>query len=212
MGLVNTIKENQSIKSFAYWLIVPKNQARPRLWVKWFLNPFYHRKGKGATICRRTRMDVLPWSTFELGTDSTIEDFATVNNGVGAVKIGDRTRIGLGNTLIGPVTIGDDVRLAQNIVLSGLNHNYEDVSKPIHAQGVSTAEIIVEDETWIGANTVVVAGVTIGKHSIVAGGSVVTKDVPPYSVVVGNPARVVKTYNPDSGEWERVIKKNLVAV
>nr|WP_297911347.1 acyltransferase [uncultured Allomuricauda sp.] len=212
MGWVSKMKGNQKIKAFAYRLIVPKNQARPRLWVKWFINPFYHKKGKGATICRRTRMDVLPWNAFELGAESTIEDFATVNNGVGAVKIGDRTRVGLGNTLIGPVTIGNDVRLAQNIVLSGLNHNYEDVSKPIHAQGVSTAPIVVEEETWIGANTVVVAGVTIGKHSIVAGGSVVTKNVPPYSVVVGNPARVVKTYNPESGEWEKVNKKNLIAV
>ncbi|MEM8845903.1 MAG: acyltransferase [Bacteroidota bacterium] len=212
MGLVSKLKQNKRLKAFAYGLIVPRNQARPRLWVKWFVNPFYHKKGKRATICRRTRMDVLPWNTFELGSDSTIEDFSTINNGVGAVVIGDRTRIGLGNTLIGPVTIGNDVRLAQNIVLSGLNHNYEDVTKPIHAQGVSTSPIVVEDETWIGANTVVVAGVTIGKHSIVAGGSVVTKDVPPYSVVVGNPARVVKTYNPGSGEWERVIKKNLVAV
>ena len=212
MGLVSKLKQNKRLKAFAYGLIVPRNQARPRLWVKWFVNPFYHKKGKRATICRRTRMDVLPWNTFELGSDSTIEDFATINNGVGAVVIGDRTRIGLGNTLIGPVSIGNDVRLAQNIVLSGLNHNYEDVSQPIHAQGVSTSPIVVEDETWIGANTVVVAGVTIGKHSIVAGGSVVTKDVPPYSVVVGNPARVVKTYNPDSGEWGRVMKKNLVAV
>lgn len=212
MGLKEKIKASQGLKSFVYWLIVPKNQARPRLWVQWFVNPFYHKKGKRSTIRRRTRMDVLPWSTFELGSDSTIEDFSTINNGVGAVRIGSRTRIGLGNTLIGPVTIGDDVRLAQNVVLSGLNHNYEDVSQPIHAQGVSTAPIVVEAETWIGANTVVVAGVTIGKHSIVAGGSVVTKDVPPYSVVVGNPARVVKCYNPETKTWERVNQKKLVAV
>ncbi len=212
MGLKDKIKNSESIKKYVHWLLVPKNQARPRLWVKWFVNPFYHKKGSGATICRRTRMDVLPWSPFELGANSTIEDFSTINNGVGAVRIGNRTRIGLGNTIIGPVTIGDDVRLAQNIVLSGLNHNYEDVSLPIHAQGVSTATIIVEEETWIGANSVIVAGVTIGKHCIIAGGSVVTKDIPAYSVAVGNPARVVKTYNHDTGEWERTAKKNLVAV
>ncbi len=212
MGVKDKIKGNQKLKTFVYWLLVPKNQARPRLWVQWLVNPFYHKKGRRATIRRRTRMDVLPWNTFELGSDSTIEDFSTINNGVGGVKIGNRTRIGLGNTIIGPVTIGDDVRLAQNVVLSGLNHNYEDVTQPIHAQGVSTAPIVVEEETWIGANTVVVAGVTIGKHSIVAGGSVVTKDVPAYSVVVGNPARVVKTYNHESGTWERVSQKKLVAV
>lgn len=212
MGLKDKIKNSESIKNYVHWLLVPKNQARPRLWVKWFVNPFYHKKGTGSTICRRTRVDVLPWSPFELGTNSTIEDFSTINNGVGAVRIGSRTRIGLGNTIIGPVTIGDDVRLAQNVVLSGLNHNYEDVSQPIHAQGVSTATIIVEEETWIGANSVIVAGVTIGKHCIIAGGSVVTKDIPAYSVAVGNPARVVKTYNHDTGEWERMAKKNLVAV
>ncbi len=212
MGLKDKIKHSSKIKKMVHWMLIPKNQARPRLWVRWFVNPFYHKKGKASTICRRTRMDVLPWNTFELGSNSTIEDFSTINNGVGAVKIGDRTRIGLGNTIIGPVTIGNDVRLAQNIVLSGLNHNYEDVSQPIHTQGVSTATIVVEEETWIGANCVVVAGVTIGKHSIIAGGSVVTKDIPPYSVAVGNPARVVKSYNHHNGEWEKVTKKDLVAV
>ena len=212
MGIKEKIKNNNRIKKLVHWMLIPKNQAKPRLWVRWFVNPFYHKKGKGATICRRTRMDVLPWNGFELGSNSTIEDFSTINNGVGPVKIGDRTRIGLGNTIIGPVTIGNDVRLAQNIVLSGLNHNYEDVSQPIHAQGVSTATSVVKEETWIGANAVVVAGVTIGKHCIIAGGSVVTKDIPDYSVAVGNPARVVKTYNHDTGEWEKAVKKNLVAV
>lgn len=212
MGLKDRIKNNDTIKRFVHWMLVPKNQARPRLWVKWFVNPFYHKKGKGATICRRTRMDVLPWNTFELGEKSTIEDFSTVNNGVGAVKIGKRARVGLGNTIIGPVTLKDDVRLAQNVVLSGLNHNYEDISLPIHAQGVSTAEIVVGEETWIGANSTILAGVTIGKHCIVAGGSVVTKDIPDYAVAVGNPARVMKMFNHDTGEWERVPKKKLVAV
>lgn len=212
MGLKDKIRNNDAIKRFVHWMLVPKNQARPRLWVKWFVNPFYHKKGKGATICKRTRMDVLPWNTFELGENSTIEDFSTVNNGVGAIKIGSRARVGLGNTLIGPVTLKDDVRLAQNVVLSGLNHNYEDISLPIHAQGVSTAEIIVGEETWIGANSTILAGVTIGKHCIVAGGSVVTKDIPDYAVAVGNPARVMKTFNHDTGEWERVPNKKMVAV
>jgi acetyltransferase-like isoleucine patch superfamily enzyme len=168
------------------------------------VNPFYHKKGKGARIRPRTRMDVVPWNKFELGIDSTIEDFSAINNGVGDVIIGDRTKIGLSNTIIGPVTIGNDIRLAQNITLSGLNHNYEDISLPIHEQGVYTSPIIVEDDCWIGANVVVVAGVTIGKHSIVAAGSIVTKNIPPYSVAVGNPARVIKKYNPETKTWEKV--------
>lgn len=204
MGLKEKIKSNESLKKIVHWSIMIPKQARPRLWVKWFVNPFFHKKGQGARVRPRTRMDVVPWNKFELGIDSTIEDFSAINNGVGDVIIGDRTRIGLSNTIIGPVTIGNDVRLAQNITLSGLNHNYEDVSLPIHVQGVYTSPIIVEDDCWIGANVVVVAGVTIGKHSIVAAGCIVTKNIPPFSVAVGNPARVIKTYNFETKTWEKV--------
>jgi len=204
MGLKEKIKSNERLKKLVHWSILIPKQTRPRLWIKWFVNPFYHKKGKGACVRRRTRMDVVPWNKFELGKYSTVEDFSAVNNGVGPVIIGDRTKIGLSNTIIGPVTIGNDIRLAQNITLSGLNHNYTDVDLPIHVQGVSTAPIVIEDETWIGANVVVLAGVIIGKHSIVAAGSVVTKDVPAYSVAVGNPARVLKKYNSETKNWEKV--------
>ena len=204
MGLKEKIKSNERLKKLVHWSILIPKQTRPRLWIKWFVNPFYHKKAKGACVRRRTRMDVVPWNKFELGEYSTVEDFSAVNNGVGPVIIGDRTKIGLSNTIIGPVTIGNDIRLAQNITLSGLNHNYTDVNLPIHVQGVSTAPIVIEDETWIGANVVVLAGVTIGKHCIVAAGSVVTKDVPSYSVAVGNPARVLKKYNTETEIWEKV--------
>ncbi len=204
MGLKEKIKSNEKLKKLVHWSILIPKQTRPRLWIRWFVNPFYHKKGKGACIRRRTRLDVVPWNQFELGVDSTIEDFSAINNGVGPVIIGDRTKIGLSNTIIGPVTIGNDIRLAQNITLSGLNHNYQDINIPIHQQGVSTAPIRIEDNTWIGANVVVLAGITVGKHSIVAAGSVVTKDVPPYSVAVGNPARIVKQYNFETNLWEKI--------
>lgn len=203
MGLKEKINSNSKLKKVVHQAILISNQTRPRLWVKWFVNPFFHKKGKGACIRRRTRLDVVPWNQFELGAFSTIEDFSAINNGVGSVIIGERTKIGLSNTIIGPVTIGNDIRLAQNITLSGLNHNYEDINIPIHKQGVSTAPIRIEDNTWIGANVVVLAGVTVGKHSIVAAGSVVTKNIPPYSVAVGNPARIIKQYNFETNTWEK---------
>ncbi len=206
MGLTQKIKSSPALKAFALWLLMPKGQARPRWWVKWFLNPFYHKRGSGSHICWNTRVDVLPFNKFELGMGSTIEDFATINNGVGPVFIGNHTRIGLGCVVIGPVTIGNDVMLAQNIVLSGLNHTYTDIALSIAAQPVTTAPIIVEDEVWIGANSVITAGVTIGKHSVIAGGSVVTKSVAPYTIVAGNPAKPIKAYNSQSGQWEKVVK------
>jgi acetyltransferase-like isoleucine patch superfamily enzyme len=204
MSIVEKIKANPRLKQLVLNAMMPKNQSRPRLWVKCLLNPFKHKKGKNSRICRHTRIDVMPFNNFVLGADSTIEDFCTVNNGVGDVIIGDRTRIGMNNVLIGPVTIGNDVMLAQNIVLSGLNHGYEDITLPPHNQPVTKKKIIIEDEVWVGANSVVVAGVTIGKHSVIAAGSIVTKDVPPYSVAVGNPAKVIKHYNPQTRVWERL--------
>ena len=204
MSLIATIKSNSKLKRFVHWLLIPRHQARPRLWVQWFVNPFFHKKGKGTTVCRRTRIDVLPFQKFNIGNYSTIEDFTTINNGVGAVYIGNNSRIGLGNVIIGPVTIGNNVILAQNIVMSGLNHNYEDVYVPIYLQGETVALITIEDDCWIGANVVITAGVTIGKHSVVAGGAVVIKDVPPCCVVVGNPAKIVKRYNVETKIWESV--------
>jgi len=204
MGLKEKLKSSPKLKMFILWMLMPKNQARPRLWVKMFVNPFVHSKGKHSLIRRRGRLDVLPFNQFKLGADSTIEDFCTINNGVGDVFIGERTRIGLGSVLIGPVTVGNDVLLAQNIILSGLNHGYEDITMPISLQPVSTNPIVIEDECWIGANVVIVSGVTVGKHSVVAGGSVVTKNVPAYTIVAGNPAKAIKGYDGERGEWVRI--------
>lgn len=203
MGFIAAIKANPRLKQLALMALMPKNQARPRFWVRLFLNPLKHKRGKGSLIRRRTRMDLMPFNDFRIGRDSTIEDFTTINNGVGAVTIGDRTRIGIGCVVIGPVTIGNDVMFAQNIVVSGLNHGYKDIHIPISLQTVETKPIVIEDEVWIGANSVITAGVTIGKHSVIAGGSVVTKSVDTYTVVGGNPARVLRKYNIHTQLWEK---------
>ena len=188
----------------AHNLLKPKNQYRPRWWVRIFWNSWKHRRGKGAVIRPRTRLDVMPYHEFYVGADSLIEDYSTINNAVGDVIIGDRSLIGLGNTIIGPVIIGNDVMLAQNVGVSGLNHGYEDVDVPISRQQCTTATIVIEDESWIGANTVITSGIHIGKHAVVAAGSVVTKDIPPYTVVAGNPARMIKQFNFKTGAWEKV--------
>jgi acetyltransferase-like isoleucine patch superfamily enzyme len=204
MPIKDKIKNNPGLKKFVHRMLVPANEARPRLWVKWFVNPFIHKKGRGATIRFRTRIDVLPFNKFNLGSQSTIESFSTINNGVGDVLIGDNTLIGMSNVIIGPVTIGNNVIFAQNIVASGLNHEYSDVNQPIFKQKILVSPIIIEDDCWIAANSVITAGVTIGKHSVVAGGAVVTKNIPPYSVAAGNPAKVIKQYNFKTEQWERV--------
>ena len=204
MSFAETIKSNPQLKKMVHFALIPRNQHRPRWWIRTFVNPFIHHWGKGSIVRRKTRMDILPFNKFALGARSVIEDFATINNGVGDVFIGNDSTIGMGCVLIGPVSVGNKVIMAQNIVVSGLNHGYEDVTMAIMDQKVTTHPIVIEDEVWIGANSVITAGVTIGKHAVVGGGSVVTKDVPPYTIVVGNPAKAVKRYDFEKSDWVKI--------
>ena len=207
MGFIARIKQSPRLKKIALWMLHPPYRPQPRLWVRIFWNPLVHKRAKNSFVSRRTRMDVFPYNKFELGECSVIEDFACISNGVGDVVIGKRSRIGLGNTVIGPIKIGNNVSIAQNVVFSGLNHAYEDINLAPMDQPCPTSEIVIGDDSWIGANCVVTAGVRIGKHVVVAAGSVVTKDVEPYTVVAGNPARVLKKYDPESKQWIRVSNK-----
>ncbi len=185
------IKQNPQLKRKLINLLMHPTQARPRLWLR-MLQWIYMKRGKHTVIYRSVRKDIVPFNAFSLGEYSVVEDFCCINNAVGDLHIGHHTRIGLHNTLIGPVSIGNHVNLAQGVVVSGLNHNFQDITKRIDEQGVSTSPITICDDAWIGANSVITAGVTIGRHSVVAAGSVVTKDVPEYTVVAGSPARVIK--------------------
>lgn len=203
MGIVQKIKSNPRLKKWVYRLMVSETAPGCRLWVSLFINPFKHKKSGKAVIRNYARLDLAPWNNFTLGKKAVIEDFCCINNMVGDVYIGENAHLGLSNTVIGPVSIGNNTILAQNIVLSGLNHGYTDPDIPIKNQKETTAQIVIEEDCWIGANSVVVAGVTIGKHSIVAGGSVVTKNVPPYTIVGGNPAKILKQYNPLTKSWEK---------
>ena len=184
-------KGNPRLKKFVDWLIMNQVETRPRWYVR-LLAPFYQHRGKHSVIHRSARMDTPPYRKFSLGDYSVIESFACINNAVGDVVIGDHTRIGLHNTVIGPVKIGHHVNLAQWVTVTALNHIFKDANKRIDEQGISTAPVTIGDDIWIGANAVILPGVTIGNHSVVAAGAVVTKDVPPRSLLAGVPAKEIK--------------------
>ena len=197
------IKHNPNLKRKLLHLMMHPVKTRPRLWLR-CLQFFYMKKGKNSVIYRSVRKDIVPFNGFSLGKSSVIEDYTIINNAVGEIIIGNHTRIGMGNTIIGPVMIGNNVILAQNVVTSALNHNFEDVLTTINRQGVKTDQIIIENNVWIGANSTILAGVHIGEHVVVGAGSVVTKDIPPFNVVVGNPARIVKEYDHKEQRWINV--------
>ena len=196
--MIDKIKNNPRLKKFVIGLISPHKHPRPRLWVRWLVNPFVHKKGRGALIRRHARLDVFPWRRFEVGRDALIEDYAVVNNGAGDVLIG------IGSVVIGPVRMGDRAGLGQHVFISGFNHGYADGTRDSNEQELVRKEVVIGRESHIGANSVVVAGVTIGERCQIGAGSVVTKDIPAYSVAVGNPARVIKRYDPENKTWVKI--------
>lgn len=204
MSLAGKIKANPGLKRIVHWSITSARNPRPRLWVRWLVNPFFHKKGKGSLIRRRTRMDVFPWNRFEIGAYTTVEDFVTINNGSGHVLIGDNVTVGIGSVIIGPVIMGSGSGLGQHVFVAGFNHGYSDGTKNSSVQPLDIRQTIIEEEAHIGSNSVVLAGVTIGKRSQIGAGSVVTRNIPPFSIAVGNPARVIKKYDHEKQAWIKV--------
>lgn len=205
MEIAQKLKSNPKTKAFTLWLISPPRRPKPRLWIKWFVNPFIHKKGKNTVIRRRrSRIDVFPYNRFDVGSDSTIEDFTVINNGSGNVILGDRVRVGIGSVIIGPVKMGNGSGLGQHVFVSGFNHGYKDADKNSSSQPLDIKPVVIEDDVHIGANSVVTAGVTIGRRTQIGAGSVVTKNIPPFSIAVGNPCKVIKRFNQETGVWERV--------
>ncbi len=203
MSFKETLNERPRLKKLVMWLISSENGMRPRWWVRCFVNPFIYKRGKHTLIFRRTRMDLMPYNPFEIGHHCTIEDFAIVNNGMGPVKIGNHVFIGASNVVIGPVTLHDHIMTAQNVVISGMNHGIGDVSVAYRYQPCTVEPITIGEGCWIGANTVITAGVQVGKFSVIAAGSVVTKNIPDYVMVGGNPARILKKFNHATKQWDR---------
>jgi acetyltransferase-like isoleucine patch superfamily enzyme len=109
--------------------------------------------------------------------------------------IGENSFIGC-NAVIGAgggILIGDDVLIAPNATLISEEHRFSQIGILIREQGVSRREITIGDNVWIGAGVKILAGVTIGNGVVIGAGAVVTRNVPPESVAVGVPAKVIRS-------------------
>lgn len=191
MSVKQKLKSSR-FKNFLLWAMIHPVETRPRLWLR-LLRPFYTHCAWSSVIHFSSRMDVVPFNRFSLGKRSVVESFSCVNNAVGDVIIGECSRVGLNNTVIGPVTIGNHVNLAQGVVVTGLNHGFSDAARRIDEHKVVTSQVVIDDDVWVGANCVITPGVHIGSHCVIGAGSVVTHDIPPHSLALGTPAKVVKT-------------------
>ena len=107
--------------------------------------------------------------------------------------IGDNSGVGINCEMNGPVTIGNDVMMAPEVVIYTSGHAYDSLDVPMWKQGSTEVKrVVIGNDVWIGRRVIIMPGVNIGDGSIIGAGAVVTKDVPPYSVVGGVPAKVLK--------------------
>ena len=133
-----------------------------------------------------------------LGEHARIESGAVVNTHHGSVNIGEKSRVGINSILIGPIKIGKSSGISQNIFISGENRSHSGTTEGLEssAKTIIEKEVVIGDGVWIGANSCILPGVHIGDCAIVAAGSVVTKNVPSYTIVAGVPAKFIKNNHP----------------
>ncbi len=109
------------------------------------------------------------------------------------IEIGDNSGIGINCHIIGPVQIGRDVMMAPEVIILTSNHRFDRTDVPMCRQGTLPPEpVMIGDDVWIGTRAIILPGVSIGRGAIIAAGAVVTKDVPEYAIVAGNPARIIR--------------------
>jgi acetyltransferase-like isoleucine patch superfamily enzyme len=170
----------------------------------------FARFGKGSLIVRPR--GILSRHRIEIGDGVLVHEgamFSVVEHYRGRdhqprLRIGSGTNIGPGIwfSCVGEIDIGENIMMAHNVLIADSYHEYQDLSKPIIMQPMAPPEAVrIGSGSYIGAHAAILGGVTIGPNSLIGANAVVTTSVPPNSVVGGNPARVIRHYDADRGEW-----------
>lgn len=175
----------------------------------------YVRLGRGAYIDHGVYLHALPGGirigdrTFIMH-NSILHVFNFRNLPGAGISIGNDCFIGEANVMRGQggISIGNDVYTGPLVQVLAVNHVYSDPDTPIRLQGITAKGIVIEDDVWLAAGVIVVDGAHIGRGSVIGAGAVVVNDIPPYSVAVGSPARVVK----DRREAEKVKKAAVASI
>lgn len=139
-------------------------------------------------------IEVATQGNISVGENTRIRRWCCLRPYGGYIKIGKNCTLNSFSHISGNggVEIGDNVLIATQCVIISANHNFSDCSLPISQQGETTGKITIEDDCWLGAGVKILAGVTVHTGCVIGAGSVVTHDIPPYSVVVGVPGKVIK--------------------
>lgn len=153
--------------------------------------------GKGCRVAMSVRFKGAASARF--GDHCAIRDHAVFPHCRGKMVFGENVSIGLFSVIDGSggLTVGDDVRMGPNVIIYTHNHRFESTDVPLFRQGLDYAPVKIEDDVWLGARVTILPGVTIGRGSIIAAGAVVTKDVPPYAIMGGVPAKQIGSRKKD---------------
>lgn len=153
--------------------------------------------GRGSRLLRRICAKLI---LHKCGKKVNIEKGSSFSS---EVELGDYSGIGEYCFLTGKVIIGRNVMMGPNVSIWTKNHNFSRLDIPMREQGNSEMKpVVVEDDVWIGANVIILPGVHFGQGAVIGAGSVVTKDIPEYAVMGGNPAKFIKSRKNDGSKNE----------
>lgn len=155
--------------------------------------------GDNVTILDNGYLHCLSTRGVKLGNQTSIDRNLWLSCGVvpgneGYFEIGDDSYIGP-NAVMGaggPIVIGSHVQMGPNVTITAENHVFANALQRIDEQGVSHLGIVIEDDCWIGGRVSILDGVRIGRGSVIGAGAVVTQNIPPYSIAIGVPAKVIR--------------------
>jgi acetyltransferase-like isoleucine patch superfamily enzyme len=151
--------------------------------------------GKNVKIYEGVKLASKRRCPINIGDNVSIEKGVVMSTSEsGRIRIGNNVYIGEYSILTSneEIEVGNNVLISPHNNIVDFNHVYQDPTRPVNQQGVIAKKIIIQEDVWIGSGSKILMGVTIGKGAVVGAGSVVIKDIPPYHVVVGNPARRIK--------------------
>jgi acetyltransferase-like isoleucine patch superfamily enzyme len=163
------------------------------------------RFGRGVTLERGVTIDGLMRDGITLGDNVRLGPYTTMI-GPPPFALGDGIRMGHNSAADaysfigggGPVLIGNNVIMGEHVSFHPVNHKFDQIDIPIRDQGTSRKGIIIEDDVWVGANATFLDGAHVGRGSVIGAGSIVRGEIPPYSVAVGTPAKVIRSRVPQS--------------
>ena len=148
-------------------------------------------KSAGQRTTIADAVDILSPQNLLVGDDVEFKYGCHIQVGSG-ITIGSNTHFAPFCVVYGPLEIGENCAFAAHCTLATVGHGFERIDIPMVQQPTTSRKIIIEDDVWFGANAVVTGGVRVGRGSIIGAGAVVTKDVEPWSVMGGVPARLIR--------------------